>query len=129
MKNLGKKINSKRKGNKWELNLAKWLRLNGIKAYRESSSGGGNAERGDIINNMNFTIESKAAKNINLMEWWRQVCHSASMHHNSPVLFIHQDGMARDSWLVVMESGDWLELIKQSNELLTQKNIKVNEEK
>ena len=122
-------MNSKKKGNLWENRLANYLRDNGVKAWKDGASGAGSREKGDIGNNLDFTIESKAAKNINLMEWWRQVCHSASMHHNSPVLFIHQDGMARDSWLVVMESGDWLELIKQSNELLTQKNIKVNEEK
>ena len=109
-------INSKKKGNLWENRLANYLRDNGIKAWKDSASGAGSRERGDIGNNLDFTIESKAAKNIKLMDWWRQVGHSASMHRNSPVLFIHQDGMARDSWLVVMESGDWLELIKKANE-------------
>lgn len=105
-------VNSKKKGNHWENNLANWLRDNGIKAWKDGMSGGGNREKGDIGNNLNMTIESKAAKNIKLMDWWKQVKHSASQHLNAPVLFIHQDGMPEEEWLVVMNNHDWLEAIK-----------------
>src|SRR3972149_5898798 len=111
---LKKRINSKRKGNNWELKLADWLVQNGIKASRDSASGAGINEKGDISNNLDMTIESKAAKNIKLMEWWLQVEKSASIHKNSPVLFIHQDGMGKEDWLVVLNSEDWLELVKCS---------------
>lgn len=105
-------INSKKKGNIWENNLANWLRDNGIKAWKDGASGGGNREKGDIGNNMDMTIESKAGKNIKLMEWWDQVKKSAGMHQNTPVLFIHQDGMGSEDWLVVMRNHDWLEAVK-----------------
>ena len=105
-------INSKKKGNHWENNLANWLRDNGIKAWKDGMSGGGNREKGDIGNNIDMTIESKASKNISLMEWWGQVKESARLHQNTPVLFIHKDGMSENKWLVVMDSDDWLEAIK-----------------
>lgn len=105
-------VNAKRKGNQWENRLAKWLTENGIKAWKDPASGGANREKGDIINNADMTIESKAAKTIKLMEWWRQVAYSASIHKNRPVLFIHQDGMGADEWLVVMNNSDWVEMAK-----------------
>lgn len=110
---IPKRINCKKKGNLWENRLAHWLTDHGYKAWRDGYSGGGSREKGDIGNNMDMTIESKAGKNINLMEWWRQVDKNASIHHNSPVLFIHQDGMRVDEWLVVMNSEDWIEMLKK----------------
>lgn len=106
-------INSKKKGNLWENNLANWLNDNGIKAWKDGASGGGNREKGDIGNNIDMTIESKASKNIKLMEWWAQVKKSAELHQNIPVLFIHKDGMADENWLVIMSNHDWLEAIKK----------------
>lgn len=110
-------MNSKKKGNKWENNLANWLRDHGVKAWKDASSGAGSREKGDIGNNLDMTIESKAAKTIKLMEWWEQVDYAAAIHHNQPVLFIHQDGMRKNEWLVVMHSEDWIELVKTSYDL------------
>lgn len=114
---LKKVINSKKKGNKWENKLANWLRDNGIKAWKDGGSGGGSREKGDVGNNLDLTIESKAAKTIKLMDWWKQVCKAASIHHNSPVLFIHQDGMPDNNWIVCIDSEDWIELMNN------QKNV------
>ena len=112
-------INSKKKGNLWENRLANWLTDNGIKASKDGASGGGNREKGDIVNNINCTIESKAAKNIKTMEWWKQVVSSADKHHNTPLLFIHQDGMREDEWLVVLNNYDWLDLVKGDKKIDT----------
>lgn len=112
-------VNAKKKGNAWENKLANWLTDNGIKASKDGGSGGGSREKGDIVNNINCTIESKAAKTIKLMEWWRQTKKSADTHHNTPLLFIHQDGMSENEWLVVMNNWDWLDLIKGENKIDT----------
>lgn len=103
--------NSKKKGNTWENKLANWLNSHGFKAWKDASSGS-HLERGDIGNNMNLTIESKAAKKVALMEWWKQVEYSAMQQKNEPVLFIHVDGMPDNEWLVVMHSEDWIERMK-----------------
>jgi len=107
-------INVKKKGNLWENKLANWLFSHGIKSWRDGASGGGSREKGDVGNNIDCTIESKCGKNISLMDWWRQVEHSASIHGNQPVLFIHQDGMKDNEWLTVMHSEDWIEMMKKS---------------
>lgn len=106
--------NSKKKGNAWENRLAAWLASHGFRAWKDGASGGGNREKGDVGNGLDMTIESKAAKTVLLMQWWRQVCSAASKHRNSPVLFIHQDGMGEGQWLVVMHSEDWAEMLKKS---------------
>lgn len=103
--------NSKKKGNVWENKLANWLNSHGFKASKDPSSGS-HLERGDISNSMNLTIESKAAKTVKLMEWWKQVEYAATQQRNEPVLFIHVDGMPDSEWLVVMHSEDWIERMK-----------------
>lgn len=110
---------SKQKGNIWESRLATWFRTHGIRAWKDDKSGGGSKEKGDIGNDIDMTIESKAGKQIKLMEWWRQVRRSAAMHRNAPVLFIHEDTMPQDEWLVVMSSYDWIEFVKGQKEVDT----------
>jgi len=108
-------INAKKKGNKGEHELAHWLCDNGVKAFRNSMSGG-SVWKGDIANNLDLTIEVKTVKKINLQEAWRQVSHDSSIAHNSPVLAIHFDNMPKQEWLIVMHSEDWLEGLKKLNE-------------
>lgn len=95
--------------------MANWLRSHGFKATKDPSSGS-HYERGDIVNDMNLTIESKACKKVNLMEWWKQVDQAAAQQRNEPVLFIHVDGMSDNSWLVVQHSEDWIEARKGNSE-------------
>lgn len=107
-------VNAKKKGNAWEHKVAKFLSSHGFKTWKDSASGGGSREKGDIGNSLDMTIESKSTKVIRLPEWWKQVSHSASLQRNQPVLFIHQDGMGNEEWLVVMHSNDWVEMLKKS---------------
>lgn len=108
-------LNAKKKGNAGEHALAHWLESHGIKAFRNAMSGG-SVWKGDIANNLDLTIEVKTVKRINLLEAWQQVSRDASIAHNSPVLAIHYDGMQKDSWLMVLHSEDWIDLIKRANE-------------
>jgi len=109
-------INTKKKGNKGEHEFAHWLEDNGIKAFRNSMSGG-SVWKGDIANNLDLTIEVKTVKKINLMEAWRQVERDSSIAHNSPLLAIHFDGFPKREWLMVIHSDDWLDMIKKLKEL------------
>lgn len=103
--------NAKKKGNHGEHEFAHFLMENGIKAFRNSMSGG-SVWKGDIANNLDLTIEVKTVKKINLMECWKQVARDSSIAHNSPVLAIHFDNMPKKNWLIVLNSEDWIELIK-----------------
>lgn len=107
-------INSKKKGNLWENKLAKWLSSKGIKAWKDSASGGGSREKADIGNNFNLHIECKAVKAINLKKVWDKAVIESNKTHNIPHIFIHFDGMIDDEYLVVLHSEDWAELFKQA---------------
>src|SRR3990167_3878196 len=108
-------INSKKKGNKGENNFANWLTREGYKSGRTSGSGGG-LSKGDIYNPIDFGIEVKTAKRADLPNWWRQTMRDAHLVHQRPLLAIHLDGMSEDSWLIIMDNWDWLELVKKESE-------------
>ena len=108
-------MNAKKKGNHGENEFANFLQENGIKAWRNSSSGAG-LYKGDINNSLDYTFEIKTVKKINLLKAWQQVQHDSSIAHNTPVLAIHFDGMGNRQWLITMHSNDWLEIIKKQNE-------------
>ena len=109
-------INAKKKGNRGEHELAHFLMENGIKAFRNSMSGG-SIWKGDIANNLDLTIEVKTCKKINLLKCFQQVERDASKAHNSPLLAVHFDHMPAKTWLIVLHSEDWLALIKENIEL------------
>lgn len=104
-------VNAKKKGNAGENKFANWLLSHGIKAGRDSASGGGLA-KGDIHNDLDLTIEVKTVKGIGLKEAWRQVDGDAALARNAPLLAIHFDGMPENTWLIVQHSNDWIEQIK-----------------
>lgn len=110
-------INAKKKGNKGEHELAHWLEENGVKAFRNSMSGG-SIWKGDIANNLDMTIEVKTVKKLNLMDCWRQVARDSSIAHNMPVLAIHFDHMPSKEWLVVIHSEDFLDYLKYKQNLI-----------
>ena len=109
-------MNAKKKGNHGEHEFSHWLVENGLKAFRNSMSGG-SIWKGDIANNLDLTIEVKTVKKINLQEAWRQVNRDADVAHNSPLLAIHFDSQPKRSWLMVLNSEDWLALIKNQKEI------------
>jgi len=102
-------MNVKKKGNRGENQFANWLKENGVKAFRDSASGGALA-KGDVHNPLDYTMEVKTVKKLSLMEAWKQVAKDASMARNRPLLAIHYDGMPKDEWLIVLHSNDWIDL-------------------
>lgn len=108
-------MNAKKKGNHGENEFANWLYENGIKAWRNGSSGAG-MYKGDINNSIDYTFEVKTVKKINLLKCWQQVNRDSSIARNTPALAIRFDHMPKRNWLMVLNSEDWLELIKKSNE-------------
>ncbi len=104
--------NAKKKGNHGEHEFAHFLMANGLRAFRNSMSGG-SVWKGDIANDLDLTIEVKTVKKINLMEAWRQVNKDASTAHNSPLLAIRFDHMPPKEWLIVTHSNDWVEHYKK----------------
>jgi Holliday junction resolvase len=100
-------INVKKKGNRGENAFAEWLRTKGVKAYRDSASGGGNGNKSDISTDTDFGFEVKTVKALNLKKSWAQCDLGAGMNKTVPVLAVHFDGMPKEEWLMVMHSEDW----------------------
>lgn len=104
-------INVKKKGNRGENIFSEFLRDNGFKAYRDSASGA-STHKSDIVNGMDYSMEVKTVKKINLKEAWKQVNRDASIAHNAPLLAIHFDGMPEKEWIICISSSDWIEIEK-----------------
>jgi Holliday junction resolvase len=103
-------MNAKKKGNHGENNWANWLTAQGIKCYRNSSSGA-NTQKSDVHNSINANFEVKTVKAISLKQAWKQTKRDSEMAHSIPYLIIHFDGMPQEDWLVVMSNHDWVELL------------------
>jgi Holliday junction resolvase len=112
-------MNPKKKGNAGENAFANWLVDNGIKAWKDGASGGGNNEKGDIGNNLNLHIEVKTVKKINLLEVWKKARHECEKTHNDPVLAIRFDGMPERKWLMVLDSDHFLDLLTKEEGVKT----------
>jgi len=104
-------MNTKKKGNRGENELAKYLQSKGVNAHRDSASGGGSREAGDIINDAGLSIEVKTVKKINLQEAWRQAKSAGEKQGNTPTLWIHFDGMPKGKWLVVVDCDDFMDML------------------
>ena len=107
---------AKKKGNAGERRFAEWLTHNGIRAWRDAGSGGGNREKSDVGNNINANFEVKTVKKINLLKAWNQTESAAEKTHNTPYVVVHFDGMRDGEWLMVMDNYSWLELYKQARQ-------------
>lgn len=105
-------VNAKKKGNAGENKFANWLIKNGIKAWKDGASGGGNNEKGDVGNNLNLHFEVKTVKKIGLQEVWKKALHECGKTHNIPVLAIHFDNMPEEEWLMVLPSDYFIDLLK-----------------
>lgn len=103
--------NSKKKGNAGENKFANYLVRNGIKAWKDGASGGGNNEKADIGNNLNLHFEVKTVKKLNLFTVWRKAMLECTKTHNDPVIVTHFDGMPEDEWLITIHSEHFLRLL------------------
>lgn len=115
-------MNAKKKGNHGEHEFAHFFVENGLKAFRNSMSGG-SIWKGDIANDLDMTIEVKTVKKINLMEAWRQVSRDSSIAHNMPVLAIRFDNMPKKEWLMVIHSNDFVEYIKNGQSIQNKQQL------
>lgn len=104
-------INAKKKGNHFENFVANYFTDNGIKMSRDSASGAGTREKGDISNSQNFHLECKSVKRINLLEVWNKAKVECEKTHNEPVLAIRFDNMPEGEFLITISNDHFLELL------------------
>ena len=123
-------VNAKKKGNRGEHLFSEFLRGKGIKAYKDSASGGGAGEKGDIINDIGYCFEVKTVKALNVKKAWAQVDKSSGMNKTIPCLVIHFDGMPEGEFLMVQHSEDWIEMVTGNEKVdATYKNPQIERDR
>lgn len=99
-------VNSKQKGKRGELEIAKILREYGYNARRGQQYSGASGDP-DVIGLKDIHIEVKRTKqNTYPYKWMEQAKHDARIGER-PTVFFRRD---RDNWLVLLDLKDFLEL-------------------
>lgn len=112
---------AKAKGCRFESFIAEQIRESGIdpKARRQMMSGAG-FDKGDIASSIPFTIEVKNQKVMHLLEWIEQAKSQAQKSNTDSdkwVLMIRNPSKPEfQEVFVVMDFGQWLELLKSTKD-------------
>ena len=102
-------INSRNKGKRAELNLAKKLREYGFDARRGVQYSGANGDA-DVLGLPNIHIECKAVEKLNILDAMAQSIHD-SREGEIPVV-IHKKN--HTDWHITMKLDDFISIYKES---------------
>lgn len=104
------KINSKQKGKRAELEVAKILRDHGyLDAHRTAQYCGNTGEAADVDGVPGFHLEVKHQETTQLDKWWAQAVHDSDFTGRIPVLVHRKNGQ---KWKITMDFEMWLEVVK-----------------
>ena len=99
-------MNSKRKGKRGELELAKKLQEYGFNTRRGQQYSGLGGD--DVVGLEGIHIECKRAERLNVYDAMKQACKDAEADE-LPAVFWRKN---KEQWLVTMALCDWIELYK-----------------
>ena len=98
-------INSRNKGKRGELELAKILKLYGYETRRGQQYSGANGDA-DVEGLIDVHIECKRVEKLNLYKAMEQSKRDASVNNEIPTVFHRKNNK---TWLVTMELADWID--------------------
>lgn len=101
--------NSKAKGKRGELELARKLREHGYSDARRSQQYSGASGDADLIGLPGIHIECKRVERLNLYDAMAQAKHDCQEDHLPAVM--HRKNNCK--WLVTMELDDWMEIYRE----------------
>ena len=103
-------INSKQKGKRAELEVAKILRDHGYDDARRTAQYAGNTgDAADVIGLPGFHLEVKHQETVRLDEWWAQAVRDSDFSGNIPLVVHRKNGQ---KWKVTMDFETFLEVVK-----------------
>jgi len=108
-------MNSKRKGKRGELELAKKLQEYGFNTRRGQQYSGLGGD--DVVGLEGIHIECKRVERLNVYDAMEQACKDAEADE-LPAVFWRKN---KEQWLVTMALSDWIELYK--GWLWSEKNV------
>lgn len=99
---------SRRKGNRAEAALARWLREHGWPDARTTRDARGGAQGGaDITGVPGWAIEVKSVAQPSIVTWWDQACRQADATGDRPLLVWHQPGVPDPGrWVAIWRDDD-----------------------
>jgi len=100
-------LNSKKKGKRGELELARKLREYGYDTRRGQQYSGIGGD--DVVGLDGIHIECKRVEKLNIYEAIRQAVRDAKVDEK-PAVFWRKN---REDWLVIMRLEDWIELYRE----------------
>jgi hypothetical protein len=99
---------SRRKGNRWELDVCRLLAARGWQAITSRNGRGGAQGGADIITDLPVSIEAKARKEWDLAGWLDQAVSDAG--GDPAAVFVKRRQRPADHGYVVMRADQWLDL-------------------
>ncbi len=112
-------MNSKRKGKRGELELAKVLKEYGYNCRRGQQYSGIGGD--DVVGLNGIHIECKRVEKLNVYEAMKQAVRDAN-NDEKPTVFWRRN---MESWLVIMRLEDWIELYREWESGIWLKNFQV----
>lgn len=109
----GKKINSRQKGKRGELELAHKLQEYGYKARRGQQYSGANSDA-DVVGLDDIWLEVKRVEQLNIYKAIDQAVRDSKKTERIPVV-CHKKNFKQ--WLVTMRLDDWMKLYSAYEEL------------
>lgn len=106
--------NPKLKGVRGEKEIVNLLRETGVDttARRDPGSGGGNRDKTDVINSIDYVIEVKRQERLNIFNAIEQAEGYSEMNHAVPSVFFKRNRMTE--WWVAIPYSEWGKLKKRS---------------
>ena len=99
-------MNSRSKGKRYELELAREFRDRGYDARRTAQYCGNTGDAADVIGLPNIHVEAKRQEKISIYDWMEQAVRDAK-DGNLPAVFFRKNNC---DTLVCMRLADWFEL-------------------
>lgn len=105
-------LNSKKKGNAGEREVARYLKDCGLdkSAARNWSSGSG-LDKSDIHNSLDWNLEVKRVEKLNIWKALEQVEEYSRQNHAKPSVVFRRN--RNPEWYIAIRLSDWVELVKR----------------
>lgn len=108
--------NSKRKGKRFELEIANALKAYGYETKRTAQVKGNTGEAADVEGLPNIHIECKHAEQFKIYDWMKQAISDNQGHTDLPAVFYRKN---RQPTLVTMTMDDFMVLYQAASPKLT----------
>ena len=103
-------VNSKKKGARYEREIASLLRAEGYSARRTAQYAGNTGDAADVIGLPGIHIEAKRQEQLRIYDWMQQAIRDSANTGNLPAVFFRK---SNEQTMVCMRFADWIQLYRE----------------